>query len=313
MINCPKCGFEQPQDEFCAKCGVNMSKFRPPIKSFAQKIKDSLVFRAIALTLVIGVGILILKSYFFKHEDSATFSILEDISEKSAPDINLPALQKSRLKPETTTPSSSSSFASTQTASSQEKKSMPAGASPAQSREIFQLIVYFLEVPKAEFETNLSPNIKFAGSQVRGGLLPFVPEALIKNSKELGRESKNLNRSEFWEIFRGNRPTQPDAQEYGLSLQLQYNDLIENQRALQFSYLAHFPIFAERKLASVETSELTESIKIPEVGGIFIIGNLPRRVAADDYPLSGGVFDVLTSNKYRDSESEFVILVTTKP
>ena len=26
MIKCPKCNFEQPQDEFCAQCGVNMAR-----------------------------------------------------------------------------------------------------------------------------------------------------------------------------------------------------------------------------------------------------------------------------------------------
>jgi hypothetical protein len=31
MISCPKCGFEQPQDQFCAKCGVNMESFKPKI------------------------------------------------------------------------------------------------------------------------------------------------------------------------------------------------------------------------------------------------------------------------------------------
>lgn len=30
LINCPKCGFSQPKDSYCAKCGVDMEHFRPP-------------------------------------------------------------------------------------------------------------------------------------------------------------------------------------------------------------------------------------------------------------------------------------------
>src|ERR1700678_3778964 len=29
MIKCPKCGFEQPKDRFCAKCGIVMENFSP--------------------------------------------------------------------------------------------------------------------------------------------------------------------------------------------------------------------------------------------------------------------------------------------
>src|SRR5947209_8302163 len=36
MILCPKCGFEQPKDGFCAKCGVMIDSFvskKPPLLS----------------------------------------------------------------------------------------------------------------------------------------------------------------------------------------------------------------------------------------------------------------------------------------
>ncbi len=31
MMTCPKCGFEQPRDQFCAKCGVNVDNYKPTI------------------------------------------------------------------------------------------------------------------------------------------------------------------------------------------------------------------------------------------------------------------------------------------
>lgn len=29
LINCPRCGFSQPQDQYCAQCGVDMQAFKP--------------------------------------------------------------------------------------------------------------------------------------------------------------------------------------------------------------------------------------------------------------------------------------------
>ncbi len=31
MMTCPKCGFEQPKDQFCAKCGVNVDNYKPTV------------------------------------------------------------------------------------------------------------------------------------------------------------------------------------------------------------------------------------------------------------------------------------------
>jgi hypothetical protein len=38
MINCPKCNFLQPKDQYCAQCGVNMETYRPPTAPLYQRI-----------------------------------------------------------------------------------------------------------------------------------------------------------------------------------------------------------------------------------------------------------------------------------
>jgi hypothetical protein len=37
LINCPKCGFSQPQDKYCANCGVDMEHYRPQAPSVWKK------------------------------------------------------------------------------------------------------------------------------------------------------------------------------------------------------------------------------------------------------------------------------------
>lgn len=55
MINCPKCGFSQPEDQYCAKCGVDMLSYRPREKSISEKFLHNTSMQLIALGLVIVV------------------------------------------------------------------------------------------------------------------------------------------------------------------------------------------------------------------------------------------------------------------
>lgn len=314
MINCPKCGFQQPPDQFCASCGVNMAKYRPAKKPLLVRLRESRIAQAVALTLVIAVGLLYLKSKIFDREDEMTFSTLEQ-EEKSAPNINLPKREMPRdtaaargyMPPAPNNPPIGSM--------AQKSLSPPPTEKPMPVPEVFNAQVIFLEVPKATFEKELAPFVRFQGAnQVRGGSLNKLSETLLKESHELGRQAKSMQKKEVWDISRRARAIPNDTQEYGFSLQVENSDNAENQRTIQFDYLSHLPLYAERKIASIETSEMNDSVKVPATGGFFIVGGgFPRRTGNEEYPLSGGVFDILNSPRFKESESEFVILVVPKP
>lgn len=70
MIHCPRCGFAQPNDQYCAQCGVNMLAFKPRQKSFLKKLADNVAFQIIALVLVAVVA----GTYLFRSTNSASFS-----------------------------------------------------------------------------------------------------------------------------------------------------------------------------------------------------------------------------------------------
>ena len=53
MIECPKCGFIQPRDKFCAKCGVDVERFEPQKPPLYQRLlKNTVVQVIIAVCLV---------------------------------------------------------------------------------------------------------------------------------------------------------------------------------------------------------------------------------------------------------------------
>ncbi|MCM2282668.1 MAG: zinc ribbon domain-containing protein [Bdellovibrionaceae bacterium] len=56
MVSCPKCGFTQPSDRYCASCGVDMVAYKPAAKSLTQKLVSSWVLQVIVLGVVIFAG-----------------------------------------------------------------------------------------------------------------------------------------------------------------------------------------------------------------------------------------------------------------
>lgn len=58
MVNCPKCGFSQPQDQYCAKCGVDMVTFRPVAKPLFTRLILNTTFQVSVLAFVaLGGGL----------------------------------------------------------------------------------------------------------------------------------------------------------------------------------------------------------------------------------------------------------------
>lgn len=68
LITCPKCGFSQPKDQYCAQCGVDMNSFRPPEKSIFQKAAENLTVQLMFIFLLGASAI-----YFIMQDHKDTF------------------------------------------------------------------------------------------------------------------------------------------------------------------------------------------------------------------------------------------------
>lgn len=60
MMKCPKCGFEQPEDQFCAKCGVNVSSYKPTVALSAGL--SSLLKPVLFVLVIIGLLFFLFKN-----------------------------------------------------------------------------------------------------------------------------------------------------------------------------------------------------------------------------------------------------------
>lgn len=55
MVSCPKCGFNQPKDRYCASCGIDMLAYQPVRQPWQQKFKTSWLFQVALLAVVLVV------------------------------------------------------------------------------------------------------------------------------------------------------------------------------------------------------------------------------------------------------------------
>lgn len=77
QVECPKCHFRQPEDRFCARCGIDMQSFKPPEKSFFEKLMQN-------ATLIFLVGMVLLSSGLFFYFKSAKIKTeIADIGRKT--------------------------------------------------------------------------------------------------------------------------------------------------------------------------------------------------------------------------------------
>lgn len=56
LVNCPRCGFSQPKDQYCAQCGIDMQSYKPKEKPFLAKTLGNMWVQ-IGILLLIGVSV----------------------------------------------------------------------------------------------------------------------------------------------------------------------------------------------------------------------------------------------------------------
>ncbi len=83
MINCPKCGFRQPKDEFCAQCGVHMDSFQPEVTPLGRRLAKNLrTWGSLIIAVLILVAILGYRQWFHQGpRNEMSFSLNQAIPE----------------------------------------------------------------------------------------------------------------------------------------------------------------------------------------------------------------------------------------
>lgn len=332
-MKCPKCGFDQPDDRFCANCGVDVNLFVPRTNFFGSFFRSSL-FYIVFTTFVVGIGVFFLirqkksseylvtngsppNSVFRKSGGDAAVA-KNEFAEESAED---PVVAEGGSASLPNRKSESPQALPVTATAATEAPSAPTPPPPKTRATTFR--VSFLEVDP-EFESTLfgsSSNgaltIRAARENIEGqnfaarmklgrerNSVSHVGGDLGTTSQNISTDEQNPNAFSFVSF---------DARingEVGLVFQLKAtqvnekgtNVLIEGRR-----------IIGREDLPQADVLNFQQEITIPLNAPIYITGLVRGRNAVDQNELTtlsnNPVFSIFRSDKFRAGQSSFVLLI----
>lgn len=73
LVNCPRCGFQQPKDTYCAQCGIDMDSFKPASPPFLKRLFSSVLIQLGLIGIIaVGVSVFLVKPNKFENQPRFT-------------------------------------------------------------------------------------------------------------------------------------------------------------------------------------------------------------------------------------------------
>lgn len=316
MITCPKCGFSQPQDQYCAKCGVDMQSFKPAPAPLAVRLlsNSKLIAGLVIASLLLGALFLInQRQSFFSSNSSSGPIVLERRELADLLDDSLePSVEETPLTNELDEPSTKVS--SSLTFETNQEKVVPSTPHAATKQIPLHVRLTFLEIPADlasavieelastpqfmrtdDFTVGVAENVA-TKLQRRAGL-----QVLELVEKELDSEKKSAQ----W--FSGIESE--GSPHVGLSFFFEENtreSKPDNILKVDFEILKSF---LEAGQNEPSKSNFPGSVDLAANQALVIIGGLPRNLTLEDGVQAPSYFKIFHSPFYRNRQSEFTIVI----
>jgi hypothetical protein len=316
MINCPKCGFFQPEDRYCANCGVDMESFKPKAKPWQSRLTGSSGFY-----LFLFVIIVISTIYFIYQQKDLVRPDIERSRETIGKRIQEQAEEEQTTATPTSQPAQDTTAppplrAQPQKAVQPAQKSL-GRAQPAepQAQRISKpkIKITFVEVPQDQYNTLLENAI----GDDQSGIVPSFSEKLsaIKQATQyapaatvLGSESKNIPETlDPVVLFRGSVDSRVNS-DIGLMIQILptsidevgLNTEIRIRRTITDSQGAE---------PTVDTQVFGGDFSIPFGAAAYFAGTFPHRLIEDEERqyYTSNILRVMTSADFMANTSEFFV------
>jgi hypothetical protein len=346
MVSCPKCGFTQPQDRYCANCGIDMVNYRPAQAPFMIRLLKSVLFQVLILALMIGGGFtflryknrMALEERIAKIEHASDTRLIEQHFEKSESASQSTTLAEQAPGPaasdESEAPGSLAPAALNEKRAASEEPQTVGAAAPAPAPSASPsapaatavtgterpAVPTTVQVRFVEMNRKLLSDL-MAESKDQGGYGPFMTgivtnaETRLKPSQEL----KTLDTEPFEQSLRLNQPvvafrgTRDEGTGLNLGITVNVTPTAIDEAGVHMQVEA-YRVLREPPGSNPPVGEQTfpEQFTIPRGGAAFLAGTFPRRpLSPEDATLysSHPVLRILNSGAFKDGTVDFVILI----
>lgn len=331
LINCPRCGFQQPEDKYCAQCGVDMETYRPSASPIWKRFFGNLFVQLSLLVFIAGgVGVLLYEKGHQKFDNrSSQLRSSVQISRSSNSSKSVTAFSETpeasekkteELEGQTNKNTDEAALLSANTAnpSTTEKTS---DKTKAETRTPANLTTPHLEVYYAEV-TRRSLNNMFAASRTTGqfmnfndysaGILSNIDKSLKDSQiKILFKEIRTVDKAKTLQWFYGLKDRQDPETEIGLTTFFEINEIEGGNLRGNFEIQRTWREAASSGGYEIQKKSFPAIFEIGGGSGFFMSGVMPLQsnLENDDELTAIDVYKILRSTQFRAGESEFVIFI----
>lgn len=307
MVSCPKCGFQQPDDQYCAQCGVDMKAFVPAPEPMTSRLSKNITLQIILAGAIIAG--LIASIYFSQKENiqETLKAAFESPSPEADSEITWTASsdeeKSAGLEARALTPDSNEVSKPAATSTAKKSASTPTS-----------LIVDYIEVPEPLLqawvaegqtlsETGNSRSILLANTGGIEGLKrqEWRAEDLGEGASLPFTNSKSVKSSVLGAV-------QGFNSELGLSIEITPSVSANQTLDMEIDIAINLPIGMDDQATP---TTITGRYSIPSDTILVIVGLIPRQSmrAEVQNAFSGGPLGIFESADFLSGASEFAIVI----
>ena len=336
MMNCPKCNFLQPDDQYCARCGVDVTTYRAPADSFLQKIlKSPFAYLFAILILSASTWFYIQNNQkselqervrFLKGELTSTELTSEEPQVLTAQPEPITETQditrENALISESATAPISETNLPTNESIAKETNTAEATTSPSEKSKSVKFKIEYVELSQMALQRLVDESkannqfVSFGDYSV--GLItqldrrtsPFRANSNLK-TYETKEQLTQIGSPSQW--FIGSKNEETDY-EYGVATVITLAESSEDVVRGEVEIIRSLRESPDKQSPPIKRS-FPAQFELGKETGIFISQILPHRPVSDleDELLGTNLFQIYQSPRFQNKNSEFVIFIQQIP
>lgn len=308
LINCPRCGFQQPQDTYCAQCGVDMTQFKPNRPPVWKRFFFNPLLQIFLFLVVITSAFLFLYKGTENDLSARENFLRSSVQVRSSAPVG--QAQAVVVEEEISELASEESTQVTAERNTPPQETPPPPTLPA----LGELQIDYLEVSTPTL------NALIESSRQRGQFMNFPDYAagIIANyaqvapqisAEKLDTKAKKLNREH--NLLQWDHTVSHENDVLGLT---SFFEIVEATPQVLRGNLEIQRSWRETGDDLIQKKSFPAIFELAPDSAFFVTGVIPQNPGPDEEELAKvAPFKILKSPKYRSGESELVIIFRYLP